>query len=83
MLNHWAIIALDIAAERTREADRQRLAALYRAGRVNSPSRLRRISALTVAAISRGLAGLTRRLDGRVADELADTLHSDRLATSH
>ncbi|HSL33819.1 MAG TPA: hypothetical protein VK871_09240 [Candidatus Limnocylindrales bacterium] len=83
MQNYWAFIALDVAGERTREADRHRLAALAHGASGSSPSVLRRFVARGVAAVSRSFASLARRLDECAADELADALYADRLATSH
>ena len=82
MLSHWSIFALDIANERAREADRHRLAALAQASSGSSPSAIRRFAARMVATVSRAFASLTRRLDECAADDLADALYADRLATS-
>ena len=82
MQSHWSLIALDIAAERSREADRHRLAAIARGYGASNPSRSRQLAARAVAAVSRSSAWLTRRLDECVADDLADALHTERLAAS-
>lgn len=69
MQSYWTYIALDIAAERTREADRHRLAALARR---DGPDRsIRHGVAIAAATISRLSAALARRLDACVADDLA------------
>jgi Trp operon repressor len=71
MQSYWTYLALD-AAERTREADRHRLAALARR---DGPDRsIRHRVAVAVATISRLSAGLVRRLDECVADDLASTI---------
>jgi hypothetical protein len=82
MLNHWSILALDLANERAREADRRRLAALAHTASDGTPSAPRRFAARAVAALSRSFAALARRLDECAADDLADALYADRLATS-
>jgi hypothetical protein len=82
MQSHWSLIALDIAAERAREADRHRLAALARGASGSSPSIGRRAAARAVASMSRAFARLARRLDECAADDLADALHAERLATT-
>jgi len=74
MQSYWTFIAMDIAAERTREADRHRLAALAQR---HAPSRDRSIrhgAAVVAATISRLSAGLVRRLDECVAEDLASTI---------
>ena len=63
--NHLALIALDIARERTLEADRHRLARLA-AG--DSPGFARRAVARAAAALSIGAAGVARRLDENALD---------------
>lgn len=78
MQSYYTFMALQLAAERTREADRQRLAALARSAR---PQRsVRRSIAQAVATLSRTSAGLARRLDDETADELGASLGGDRLA---
>jgi len=83
MLLYEAFIALDIADQRRREADQDRLAALARAGRPENNRSIRRSTAVALASISTAAATLVRRLDECVADDLADRLGSDRVATSH
>lgn len=82
MLSHYSFLALDIANERAREADRNRLAAIARSGATGSPSMPRRAAARAAATASRGLASLARRLDDCVADDLVDALRAERLATN-
>lgn len=74
MHSYWTFIALDIAADRAREADRSRLAALARASRPYQPSPVRHGLALVAAGVSRISAAAVRRLDDCVADDLADSL---------
>ena len=69
----YAILALDIARERSAEAERDYLASQLLSGMPRT-SRIRRLTARIVAAFSRGSAWLVRRLDGHVADDLGRTL---------
>jgi hypothetical protein len=71
MNTYWTFIALDLANERTREADRHRLAALARGAHPGRDRSVRHATALAVAALSRASAALVRRLDECVADDLA------------
>lgn len=73
MHSYYTFIALDIAAQRTREAARERLAATATADRDRSA---RRAAALALAAVSRLVAGTVRRLDACVADDLAKSVAS-------
>jgi hypothetical protein len=70
----YSFFALELARERSREADRHRLAAIARSGRPARPSWPRRGLAHTFAFVSRASAGVTRRLDGCVADDLGRSL---------
>ena len=82
MNNYYALLALDLADERSREIEELRLARLVREGRdqggesydwLPDPDRgsgLRRGLARATAAVSLGAAAATRRLDGGVADDL-------------
>ena len=82
MNSYYALLALDLANERSREAEELRLARLIREARVQDgesydwlpapdmPSGLRRGLARATAAVSLGAAAVTRRLDGGVADDL-------------
>lgn len=74
-MNHYsyAILALDIARERSAEAERDYLATQLTSGMPRT-SGIRRLTARFVAAFSRGSAWLVRRLDGHVADDLGRTL---------
>ena len=74
-MNHYsyAILALDIARERSAEAERDYLATQLTSG-MSRTSGIRRLTALIVAAFSRGSAWIVRRLDGHVADDLGRTL---------
>jgi hypothetical protein len=83
MLLYEAFVALDIAEQRRREADQDRLAALARAGQPENNRSIRRSTAVALASISTAAASLVRRLDECIADDLAERLGSDRVATSH
>jgi hypothetical protein len=80
MHSYYTFIALDLAAERSREADNQRLAALASDGRDGST---RRTIAVGLAALGRLVAATVRRLDACVADDLAESIRSERLAPSN
>jgi hypothetical protein len=80
MHSYYTFIALDLAAERSREADNQRLAAIARSGRDGST---RRTVAVGLAALGRLVAATVRRLDECVADDLAESIRSEGLAPSH
>jgi hypothetical protein len=79
---YYALLALDLANERSREAEEMRLARLVREARgqdgesydwLPSPdvgSGFRRGLARATAAVSLGAAAVTRRLDGGIADDL-------------
>ena len=60
--NYLALFALDVARERAREADLDRLARLATA---DNPGLTRRALARAAAALSVGAAGVARRLDER------------------
>jgi hypothetical protein len=83
MLLYQALVALELAEQRRREADQDRLAALARAGRPQNDRSIRRSTAVALASISSAAASLVRRLDQCVADDLAERLGPDRVATSH
>ncbi len=82
MNSYYALLALDLANERSREAEELRLARLVREARdqdgesydwLPAPdmrSGLRRGLARATAAVSLGAAAATRRLDGGIADDL-------------
>jgi len=73
-MHPYALIALDLANERSRQADAHRLATLARAGAEERPSWPRRGLAHGFALVSRGSAAVTRRLDECVADDLGRSL---------
>ncbi len=83
MMLYQALVALQLAEERRREADQHRLAALARAGRPQNDRSIRRSTAVALASVSSAAASLVRRLDQCVADDLAERLGPDRVATSH
>jgi hypothetical protein len=80
--SHYALLALDLANDRSREAEELRLARLVREARGEGAesydwlprpdlgSSLRRGLARATAALSLGAAAATRRLDGGIADDL-------------
>jgi hypothetical protein len=70
----YSFIAFDIANERAREAADRALARERLVGVAERPSIVRRSLALGLAAISRGSAAATRRLDDVVADDLGRSL---------
>ena len=82
MHSYYMFIALDLASERVREADRQRLAARFREGREAPDGSIRRTLAMSLAAVGRLLAAVVRRLDACVADDLAESLRPESLAAS-
>ncbi len=71
--NFYSLIALDIARERSLEAERHWLAASIRGAAPVRRSAVRRLAASGLAAVSRGAAHAVRRLDSRVADDLGRT----------
>lgn len=83
MWTYQALVALQLAEERMREADRHRLAALARSGRPEKRRSIRRSTALALASVSSAAASVVRRLDDCVADDLAERLGPDGLATGH
>jgi hypothetical protein len=85
VLSYYAMIALDVADDRSRELDQRRLERLARDGEseqtdydwlqaTSRPSVLRRGLARGTAAISLGAAAATRRLDDCIADDLGRSL---------
>jgi hypothetical protein len=79
MWTYQAFMALQTADERVREADRQRLAALAHAGRVERSGPIRRSGAVVLASLSSMAASAAGRLDRRVGADLAERLGPDRL----
>ena len=74
MQSYYAMLALDLANERARQADEQRRTRALLAGLPDRPSILRSALAHGTAAISRSAAAATRRLDACVADDLGRSL---------
>ena len=70
----YLLLALDVARERTREAEEHWLAQELAGLAPARPSPLRRPAARVLAAVSRGSAAIVRRLDECVADDLGRTL---------
>jgi hypothetical protein len=75
-MNHYlyAYVAMDIAQQRTREAEQLRLEHALRESAPERNSALRRVAARAMASVSLGSASITRKLDGHVADDLGRTL---------
>jgi hypothetical protein len=69
MHSYYTFIALDLARDRAREANEWRLAD---AARTAHDSTVRRTVARALAGVGRLVAGAVRRLDDRVADDLAE-----------
>ena len=74
MQSYYALLALDLANERAREADEWRRSRMLRAGLPDRPSIVRRALARGTAAISLGAASATRRLDQRAGEDLSQSL---------
>jgi hypothetical protein len=72
--NFYSLIALDLARERTREAEAHWLAASIAGKKPARRSTARRLTATALAAISRSAANAVRRLDSCVADDLGREL---------
>jgi hypothetical protein len=79
MHSYYTFIAFELATDRAREADRYRLAAAARESRDRST---RRSIAIGLAVVGRLVARLVRRLDGCVADDLAESIRPGGLAAS-
>jgi hypothetical protein len=71
---YYALLALELARDRSAEAERARLAALFADGQPKRPSVVRRSLALGLAAVTRGSAAVVRRLDDCIADDLGRSL---------
>lgn len=67
-----SLLALDIARERSREAEERALASRLNGGHQNGP--LRRAAARSLALVSRASASVAHRLDARVAEDLRRAL---------
>lgn len=70
----YSFLALDIARERSREAERHWLAVAATGATPARRSRLRHLVAQLLAAVSRGSAVVVRRLDASVSDDLRHAL---------
>lgn len=75
-MNHYlyAYVAMDIAQQRTREAEQLRLEHALHEGAPERNNALRRVAARAMASVSLGSASIARKLDGHVADDLGRTL---------
>jgi hypothetical protein len=73
-----ALLALDLAEDRARDAANRRRAALASRGLPARPSWPRRSLATAFAFVSRSSAGAARRLDSYVADDLRRTIASTK-----
>jgi hypothetical protein len=75
-VNHqlYSFLALSLANERAAEADQYRRWATAKSLAPSSPSLLRRSLARVMAGVSRGSAGIVRRLDSCIADDLGRSL---------
>jgi hypothetical protein len=69
-----SLIALDVARERTRQAEHHWLEANLIEAQPERVSTVRRGTARLLAAVSIGSASIVRRLDSCVADDLGRTL---------
>ena len=84
MLSYYAIVALDLVNDHSRELEQRRLERLAREGgdeaeydwlsTADRPSAFRRGLARGTAAISLAAAAATRRLDDCVADDLGRSI---------
>ena len=79
MHSYYTFIALDLANQRVREADRRRLAAMVVQNREGST---RRYVAIALAAVGRLVGAAVRRLDECVADDLAESLRPETFAAT-
>ena len=77
MHSYYTFIALDLANQRVREADRERLVAMVVENREGST---RRYVAIGLTAVGRLVAAAVRSLDECVADDLAEWLRPESLA---
>jgi hypothetical protein len=78
-MNHfYTMVALDIARDRTRDAEMSRRASLAAAAGPGRPGIIRRGLANGFALISRGSAATVRRLDDHTADDLRRTLATSK-----
>jgi hypothetical protein len=70
----YALLALDLAAERSRQIDEERRSRMLLADLPDRPSVVRRALARGTAAISLGAAAATRRLDECIAEDLGRSI---------
>jgi hypothetical protein len=70
----YAYLAMDMAQQRTREAEQRLLEHSLREGAPERSSGIRRLAARAMASVSLGSASITRKLDDCVADDLGRTL---------
>ena len=77
MLSVYTALALDLARERAAQAAFDRQVDEVRRTTVQRPSLARRSLAHVLAAVSRGSAAVTRRLDDCVADDLVRSLAAE------
>jgi hypothetical protein len=70
----YALLALDLANERSRQIEEARWSRMLLADLPDRPSIVRRALARGTAAISLGAAAATRRLDECIADDLGRSL---------
>ena len=70
----YAYLAMDMAQQRTREAEQRQLEHSLREGAPERSSGIRRLAARAMASVSLGSASITRKLDDCVADDLGRTL---------
>jgi hypothetical protein len=70
----YALLALDLANERSRQVEAERRSRMLLADLPDRPSVIRRALARGTAAISLGAAAATRRLDECIADDLGRSL---------
>jgi hypothetical protein len=75
-VNHYllSLLALDIARERSREAEQRWLESALAGTAPSRATRVRRLAARLLASVSRGSAWIVRRLDSCVADDLGRSL---------
>jgi hypothetical protein len=79
MQSYYMFMALDLANQRIREADHERLVMTLREHR---DSATRRYAAIGLAVVGRLVAAGVRHLDECVADDLAESLRPESLAAS-
>jgi hypothetical protein len=68
------MLALELARERSQEAEQRWLESRLVTTRASRTSRIRRMTARLVASVSLGSAAIVRRLDSCVADDLGRTM---------